>query len=312
MKVVSYYNVVPAINKSQEKFDILTKFVQGVNACGDTGVVHRGDNLIDCDVAVIQGWQHQTGKSSKHLQLRQRIIDYQKSKNKDVCVADSNLFLYATENNKPYHYLRYSLNGVFPNTGQYFDDNPCKHRWEQISKDLNISIESNKNNGKNILICLQRNNGWSMGKLSVVDWTIDTINQIRKNSDRPIVIRLHPGDKKAVSTYIPELQKKISKFARISLSTNNSIDQDLNNAWAVVNHNSSSIVGPIIKGYHAFVTDPNRSQCREVSHDNFKFIEYPKIFDRQKWVERLSMFHWKFSELENGDAWNHIKNYVFQ
>ena len=32
MKVVSYYNVVPVVNKSQEKFDILTKFIKGVNA----------------------------------------------------------------------------------------------------------------------------------------------------------------------------------------------------------------------------------------------------------------------------------------
>ena len=41
MKVISYYNVVPNKNKSQEKFDILTKFIQGVNAAGDTGIVHN-------------------------------------------------------------------------------------------------------------------------------------------------------------------------------------------------------------------------------------------------------------------------------
>ena len=55
MKVISYYNVVPNKNKSQEKFDILTKFIQGVNAAGDTGIVHNGYDLQKCDVGMIQG-----------------------------------------------------------------------------------------------------------------------------------------------------------------------------------------------------------------------------------------------------------------
>ena len=101
MKVVSYYDVVPSKNKSQEKFDILTKFVQGVNAAGDTGVLHRGTSLIDADVGVIQGWQHERGKNAPHLRLRQSVIDC--TKNKHVVSADANLFLYANKTNKPHH-----------------------------------------------------------------------------------------------------------------------------------------------------------------------------------------------------------------
>ena len=48
MKVVSYYNVVPGKNKSQEKFDILTKFINGVNAAGDEGVLHKQSNIVNC------------------------------------------------------------------------------------------------------------------------------------------------------------------------------------------------------------------------------------------------------------------------
>ena len=136
MKVVSYYNVVPSKNKSQEKFDILTKFVQGVNAAGDIGVLHKGYNLQSCDVGMIQGWQHEVGKSAPHLQLRQRVIDC--TANKRVCTADANLFLYANKTNHPYHYLRYSFDGIFPSTGEYFDQSPDPKRWQQISKHLNI------------------------------------------------------------------------------------------------------------------------------------------------------------------------------
>ena len=311
MKVVSYFNVVPKKNKSQEKFDILTKFIQGVNAAGDTGILHQGYNVVECDVGVIQGWQHQHGKTAQHLMLRQNVIDYQKRKNKTVCTADSNLFLYANKDNSPHHYLRYSFNGVFPSTGIYFDNVIDTKRWQQISQDLNISIGPRKQNGKNILICLQRDGGWSMGKRSIVDWTIDTIAQIRKYSDRPIVIRPHPKDNKAVDTYLPFLKKHFNNNNSIEFSNQDTqLSEDLNKTWAVVNHNSSSIVGPIIQGYHAFITDPATSQCAEVAHTDFSLIDSPVEFDRQRWVERISMFHWKFSELEDGSAWKHMRQYI--
>ena len=74
-------------------------------------------------------------------------------------------------------------------------------------------------------------------------------------------------------------------------------------------HNSSSIVGPIIQGYHAFCTDPEKSQCAKVSNTDFSKIEMPVEFDRQSWLERISMFHWKFSELSDGTCWRHMRNY---
>lgn len=308
MKVVSYFNVVPSKNKSQEKFDILTKFVQGVNAAGDTGILHKGNDLIDADVGVIQGWQHEVGKNAPHLKLRQAVID--RVKNKHVCSADANLFLYANKTNEPHHYLRYSFDGIFRNTGEYFDKTPDPKRWQQISKDTGIQLESIKQNGKHILICAQRDKGWSMGQLSLDLWLIKTCNEIRKYTDRLIIVRLHPKDNQT-NRRAGIIAKSLSQFQNVRLSGNrDSIEKDLQNCWAVVNHNSSSIVGPIIQGYHAFITDSSTSQCAEVAHLGFDKIESPALFDRNKWLERISMCHWKFSELEDGTAWKHMRQYV--
>jgi len=314
MRVVSYYNVVPAVNKSQEKFDILTKFVKGVNAAGDEGILHTSNTVVDADVGVIQGWQHQQGKRGAHLQLRQNVIDTQIQNSKYVCVADANLFLYANKSNKPWHYLRYSFNGVFPDTGIYFDDNPDPKRWQQISRDTGITLEPMKHKGKHIVICLQRNGGWSMGRIAVLDWARKTVNEIKRYTDRTIVIRPHPGDKKALKTYIPQLDQiyKNDSQVKILSKQDNPLEVDLQKAWAVVNHNSSAIVGPIVQGYHAYITDPLKSQCADVAHVGFENIESPQEFDRQSWLERISMFHWKFSELEDGSAWRHMRNYVLQ
>lgn len=309
MKVVSYYNVIPSKNKSEEKFNILRKFVQGVNSAGDIGVLYQGYELQQCDVGMIQGWQHEQGKNLPHLQLRQRVIDC--SSNTHVCTADSNLFLYANKTNSPYHYLRYSFDGVFPNTGNYFDDNIDPTRWQQISRDLNIKLEEPKNNGKHILICAQRNGGWSLGKINLDNWLLDTCNKIRQYTDRPVLVRLHPSDNQT-NRRAPQIQQLLDKISNVTISSNNELDKDLENCHAVVNHNSSSIVGPIIKGYNAFITDATKSQCAEVANTDFSKLESPSHFDRQSWLERISMFHWKFSEVEDGSAWRHMRNYVRQ
>jgi hypothetical protein len=310
MKVVSYCNVVPAKNQSQEKIDILTKFIQGVIAAGDEGIIHSGYDLISCDVGMIQGWQHEVGKNAPHLQLRQSVIDCKY--NTKVCTADANLFLYANKSNQPHHYLRYSFNGVFPNTGEYFDNAPDPKRWQQISRDTGIILNAPKNNGAHILVCAQRHGGWSMGKTNLDRWLIDTCNKIRIYSDRPIRIRLHPKDNQT-NRRAGEIAKLIKNFRDVSISTNrDSIEKDLVNCWAVVNHNSSAIVGPIIQGYPAFITAPESSQCAEVAHSDFSLLETPQQFDRQRWLERVSMFHWKFSELVDGTAWRHMRNYVRQ
>tara|TARA_R110000764_G_scaffold206420_1_gene291780 strand:- start:982 stop:1908 length:927 start_codon:yes stop_codon:yes gene_type:complete len=308
MKVVSYFNVVPSKNKSQEKHDILTKFIEGVNAAGDTGILHQGNDLINADVGFIQGWQHESGKNATHLRLRQSVID--RTANTHVCTADANLFLYANGRNAPHHYLRYSFNGVFRNTGNYFDDNVDPARWQQISTDCDIQIEDTKKDGVHILICAQRDKGWAMGTLDLNSWIFTTCQEIRKYSNRPIVIRLHPGDRQTQSQ-APQMKLRIqAQLHNVTLSTQKDLDDDLKNCHAVVNHNSSSIVGPVVKGFSAFITDPIKSQCAEVAHTDFSLIDTPIEFDRLAWLERISMFHWKFSELVDGSAWKHIRQYV--
>ena len=308
MKVVSFEKVIPQKNTSQEKIGIIHNFIQGVQAAGDTGSINSTFDYETCDVAVIQGWQHERGKSAPHLALRQKIIDTQAMHKKYTITGDSNLFLYANKSNHPHHYLRYSFNGIFPTTGIYCDNIVDPKRWQQISRDCDIKLEKYKRKGKNIVICLQRNGGWSMKGLDVQSWAIKTIGQIRLHTDRPIVLRPHPGDSKAMSYLGPRLSRLTNKGVYISAQGTH-LENDLAKAWAVVNHNSSSIVGPVIQGYHAFITDPTDSQCKEIADTDFSNIENPKHFDRQQWLERISMFHWKFSELQNGACWRHMRNY---
>jgi len=307
MKVVSYLKTVPAKNRNIQKELLLKKFIQGVNAVDDNGIIHNGIDLIDCDVAMIQGWVHQD-KTSQHLILRDKLITTQKQSKKYVLTADANLFLYHNKLN-PDGYLRYSFNGVFPQTGIYCDTNPIPSRWHQIQNDTGIQLQEYKKSGTCIVLMLQRNGGWSMNGRDVQEWALDTIRQIRKHSDRPIIIRPHPGDRQA-KVYLQPHKTILKNLPNVKISPlDRPLEEDLEKAWAVINHNSSAVVGPIINGYHCFLTDPESSQCREVSNTNFANIETPNEFDRERWLHRISMMHWKFSELEDGSCWRHMRNY---
>ena len=306
--VAVYHKSVPNA-KSQEKIDLLNFFSHGAKACGDVVFDYQDSNYRPSDVAVIQGWISNEIKS-KHLLLRNTVINNQLKNKKYVVAVDSNLFLYVNKEN-PMHYLRYSFNGVFPNTGIYCDTTPDPSRWQKISKNLNLSLKNWRTSGDHVLLLLQRNGGWSMGGFDVQDWANKTIEEIQKYTDRPIVIRAHPGDKDAINYLNPRLGRCKIKFGkRVTLSYNKDLVEDLKDCWAAVNYNSSPVVGAAIEGVPIFVSDPDRSQCREIANTDLSQIENPKMPDRQSWVERLSMFHWNFDELKSGECWNHMRRFI--
>lgn len=308
MKVVIYQNCLPSKNKNPEKPQALQHFQAGATAAGDRAVLYSGYDVQECNVAVILGWVHESSKNSPHLRLRQAVIDYQISQQRHVVIIDSNLFLYRDVKN-PRHYLRYSFNGVFPTTGNYCDQSPVVARWEQLKRSMGLVVKPWRQSGSHILLCLQRHGGWSMGSKSVVDWTAETILQLRRYTDRPIRIRAHPGDKNAAE-YLGQFQQE-PMLNNVSLSApNQSLLADLHDCWAVVNHNSSPAVGAAIEGVPVFLTDAERSQARDIANSDLAMIENPSMPDRSLWLQRLAMSHWNFDDLQLGHCWRHMRSFI--
>jgi hypothetical protein len=282
---------------------VLRRFIDGVNKAGDNGIAHTGTNLVQCDVGVIQGWVHKGSPNTSHLVLRKKVSE--NKNNRHTIIVDSNLFNYNVGKLHPLHYSRYSMDGVFPTTGNYFWDEIDNTRWPQISKDLNINLKDWRSSGDHILLACQRNGGWSMDGYDVVAWIKKTVTEIRKYSDRPIVVRGHPGDKNA-KKYLAGLN------LNVKISSNEKITQDFKNCWAVITYNSSPGVAAAIEGIPVFVTDPipQISQAFDVANTDLSTIENPKTFERINWLNRLSMCHWKAEEVSSGAAWKHIRKFV--
>jgi hypothetical protein len=321
MRVVSYTATLPkkeqytpeTLKNATDKVNTLTYFAQGVNAQEDEGIVETNMTYQPSDVAVILGWVHEHGKTAAHLQFRQEILDGQRASGGRTIIADSNLFLYKNKEN-PGYWLRYSYDGIFADTGEYCNQTPDPARWNQIQQHYGLELKPWRASGNHILLCLQRDGGWSMGGWDVIDWAIKAIVEIRKYSDRPIRIRPHPGDKRAAK-YCDRLLKLCQgrRLTKIEISQSTwSLTQDFTNCWAVVNHNSSPGVAAVIEGIPLILTDPLRSQAHDVATVGIHCIENPLMPDRTDWIQRISQFHWSHEELRTGVCWEHMKKWAIR
>lgn len=307
LTVNAYMKGIPPGNSNSEKPRLLKYFIEGVCKSGDDGKVIDNFHHYPSDVAILQGFVHPQSKHVPHLDLRRQVLENQKNKNKRTIIADANLFLYADPANTR-TYLRYSYDGVFCDSGEYCWDHPDPRRWQQIQKDLGLKLQPNRKDGNHILICCQRDGGWSMEGKHVVPWLHPMILRIKRVTDRPIRIRLHPGDKKAKDHAL-----KISRLGHNNVTISERtrpLMADFAGAHCVVNHNSSPTVAAAIEGIPTFVTDPMKAQAGPVSHTDLNEIENPRHFDRETWIQRIAMCHWRLDELKSGACWQHMKNWA--
>lgn len=307
MLVASYMRGIPANNRNPEKPEIINNFAIGVNKTGvDRGIVCYDTKPVNCDVAVIQGYVHERSEGSPHLNLRRSVIEHQAANNKRTIIVDSNLFLYRDPGNTK-RFLRYSYDGVFPTTGEYCNDKWEEQRWEKLRTQIGFDLQPYKGNkGKFILICAQRDGGWSMGGKRVVDWVLEILPEIKKYTDKPVMLRFHPGDGNWRHHY-----KKLIKTG-IILSRTKTLLEDLGQAAAVITYNSSPGVAAAIEGVPVYVTDPTpeNSQAFDVSHHNLSALENPQEFDRETWIRKLAMCHWNQEDLKSGECWAWMRQWA--
>ena len=149
VKVASYLMGIPPGNKNPEKPKIIVNFIEGVWATGDKGEIVCDYDPVDADVAVVQGFVHPGSKQGEHLKLRKAVFEKQQRDGKRSIIVDSNLFLYADKGNVN-QFLRFSYDGIFPNTGEYCNDTPDPARWDLISSRLGIKLKPLRKTGSDI------------------------------------------------------------------------------------------------------------------------------------------------------------------
>ena len=296
--VVVYLSSLPRIADRNRKTEVLQSFVQGCQGLGLNTLAQTVNSVVPCRLAVILGWVGAKIKGS-HIQLRQSVIDTQRSQGRHIMAIDGSCFKFADIQNV---FLRYSLDGVYYGRSNYANTGSGPERWNDIQKTLGLDLCPWRHNGEHILVCLQRDGGWSMKGLDMRQWTMDTVRAIRRYSDRPIRIRPHPK--------FPIDLSELVKDPTITVSQQNStLDQDLDRAWASVFFNSSSCVASVLRGVPVFASDDDCVAWSVANHD-LSAIEQPVMPNRDQWLWDLSAAHWTDDQSRSGAIYRHFARYL--
>jgi hypothetical protein len=299
MRVGIFYNSISNPKKFSNKTMLMDIFKEGVLANGDE-VIEYYDNQLpngSLDAGFILGYTLEDN-------FRKQIINTLTKFGSHRIFVDSNILHYA---NNEHNWHRYSIDSVYPTDGIYFFNEIDYTKWDKFSKDHSTILAPYRTTGDHILILAQRPAGWNMKGHDQERWIHKTINKIRKHSNRPIVIRMHPGD----NTRFVEIKKLQEHYNNaIIISQHVNIKQDLENCWCVIGYNSTPNVVAAIEGIPVFLADPDYSWAREVANTNLSLIENPEMPDRSEWIHKIANIHWSNYEVQSGKLWKNIKNYI--
>jgi len=172
------------------------------------------------------------------------------------------------------------INGI--NMGSYFVNNNMDS--SRINS-FGLTLDDWKT-GSNIIICSQhdRSQQWQ-GNKSLDQWVTDTVNELKKHTDKPIKLRPHP-------------RCPVRGISNIKIDTTTPFATDLATAWAVVNWNSNPGIESIIHGVPSFVGPT--SLASPVANLQLSQIANPNKPDRQQWFNNLAWTEWTVDEMTKG------------
>lgn len=299
--VAVYMGSLPKIKNHNLKVELMRAFAQGATKCGANVFVGTLDRkLVNAKLAVIIGWVGMNF-SGPHIYFRRDIIDHQKQIGGRVMSIDGSCFKFSHDGDM---WLRYSLDSVFYNIGEYANHNCDATKWNNISRSLNLELSPWRKSGDHILLCLQRDSGWNAKGFDQDLWLRKTLKIIRSQTDRPVIIRPHPSNEINWALRVKEF-----KQVKVIDPTKTQLFSDLRNAHCGVFYNSSSSVASALAGVPVYVSEEG-AVTWDIGNHSTKNIEVPRMPDREQWLYDLAGCHWTIQHSRNGDIYKHFLPYL--
>jgi hypothetical protein len=195
------------------------------------------------------------------------------------------------------------LNGI--NRDAYFGPN-MGHDSER-SNLLKLKVKPWQTGGEYILICGQHDKSlqWQ-GMPRMSNWVIDTISEIKKYTDRPILFRPHP---RCSLPHIEHEFKNVRRQDPMKIDgTYDDFDMSFSNIYATVSYSSNPGIHSVLEGVPAFVGPA--SLAYDAANDiNFLHdINDPKRPDRTQWLNNYAWTEYTVDEIASGIPLKRLTN----
>jgi len=175
-----------------------------------------------------------------------------------------------------------------------------------------------RSRGDKIVVALQLPGDASLRSMDINEWAIWTLERIRKESDRPIEVRLHPGvSQKGVDSHLKLMQwQSFNNLPDVKFVQGSELpwEEHILDAHCVVAFTSGLSIDAVLNGIPVVACDPGNFAW-SISSKNAQQAETPfmaKEEDVQDWLNTLAYCQWSKEEMESGEAWVHLKPAVEQ
>jgi len=291
---------------------------------------YRNHPIIGGDNIVLADWSDKDTINSADIFLQSNILEQKRQKKlghiyeyirysgKPYICAESAVFRRNMPNYpNPRAYHRFSWWSYFHDEGEYNVKDCPPDRWNRVQSEQNIEIKDWHQPGDAILLLLQRPGDSSLKNLLKKHKTYDaflshTLTEIRKYTDRKIIVRLHPARIERQLEIIDRCHLKNFELSQNNtgaglLNGGDGLYQDFNRAWAVIGFNTNALTESACEGIPTFSLCPS-SMAWPVSNKSLSKLEKPDVFDRQQWLNNLAYCQWRTDEIEQGLPWQHLKS----
>ncbi len=166
-------------------------------------------------------------------------------------------------------------------------------RWKHLQKEFpKLNWPGWKKDGSSILLVAPSEKPCKFYGINLETWLSETINTIKKYTNRPIVIRKKP-------------ELRIQRTMEYTIY--NQLDEDI---FALVTYNSIAASEAIAYGIPAFTLAPNAASPMCLTDlSKIETPYYPDAAEVHKWCCYLAYGQFNNEELANGDAWRILNEY---
>ena len=160
--------------------------------------------------------------------------------------------------------------------------------------------------GQDIILCGQHTSSHQWRNNPPMSaWFEQNIKEIRKYTDKPIIIRPHPRNHVAIDTSKYKDVKMVGPRRDRNTYDDTDLADRLKSAWAVVSHSSNPAMTAVFSGIPVYVSEASLSY--DVGNKTFDNINNPNMPDRQQWANKLAYTEWWPDEIEQGKPWKRIR-----
>jgi len=290
-----------------------TKMVKEIKKNGvDISLDYNEDPGEDCDVGVIFG--SAKPRDNMHHRVRNAVIE----KAKNYIIIETPLLARSIVKQSNHEYYRIGLNGFLNGQGEFNNENSNAERLKTYGDLYNTWNGWKDNSSGHILILLQLPGDASLRDSNHGEWLLDTVEQIRKITQRKIMIRFHPAmSEKGHENFFGDVGKIVFKnYKEVYWSDgiDRTLQQDLKEAKTCVTYSSGSAIDSVVYGIPTIAIDEGNF-AYPICSKSIDAVENPIKAEKEtvmQWLQDLSYCQWNRAEMANGRAWVHIYSKIVE